>query len=442
MTTTADLRKESRSSQFGTVATVLARDEQFPAASPGSQTQTSPRSGSAGTLDAPGGFDIAKLSARVARTEAEIQALASAWTALEKRCATPTFFQSYAWCGHVMRTLTHGPDCGPLQPFVLTAWRNETLVAVWPLQMRRESGALVLTDLTDPFAQYADVLLAGDDPGDSDQTCRWLIAQARRLSGADALMLRKVRHDTPLGRVLAATSRVLDAPQRAPFVSMASHATFEAYHGTAKAKTRKNVRNAMNRLEKLGKLTHRVERRSARMDAALVHCFDLRSTWLERRGLTSTAFAHPAFAALVQGLADPVTHDIDVLSMMLMLDEQPISIHYGFLHNRRYYAFMAARNPDFDACSPGKVHLEYVLAACHAYGVETVDLLAPIMAYKHAWASGEVEVSDFGTTWSLRGWLAIDIWRRRVRPLSRSAFLALPDGLRQKIVGWYRAPKP
>ena len=127
--------------------------------------------------------------------------------------------------------------------------------------------------------------------------------------------------------------------------------------------------------------------------------------------------------------------------MMLMLDDQPISIHYGFLHNRRYYAFMAARNPQFDASSPGKVHLEHVLAACHALGVETVDLLAPEMPYKMVWATGAVETTDYGTTWTWRGWLAIDVWRRHARPLSRSAFLALPGILRQKVAARLRAPR-
>jgi CelD/BcsL family acetyltransferase involved in cellulose biosynthesis len=124
---------------------------------------------------------------------------------------------------------------------------------------------------------------------------------------------------------------------------------------------------------------------------------------------------------------------------MLMLDDQPISIHYGFLHNRRYYAFMAARDPAYDACSPGKVHLEHVMAACFAHGAETVDLLAPEMPYKMVWATESAGTEDYGLTWSVRGWLAIDVWRRRVRPLSRTLFLALPDALRQRLARWLRA---
>ena len=382
------------------------------------------------------------LEVRVTRTRGGMDALAPAWKALEARAASPMFFQSQAWCRHVSSTLDGDTSPGCEQPFVMSIWRGHDLVAVWPLKLTRESGARVLTDLTAPFGQYADIIITNDAGIEPENLCRWLIARARDMSGADALVLRKVRADTPLGRILAQDARALDAARRAPFVSMAGFASFEAFHASTKAKTRKNVRNATHRLEKIGAVTHKVERRSARMDAALEHCFDLRSTWLAEHGQVSTAFAHPAFGDLVRGLADPASHEIDVLSMMLMLDDRPISIHYGFLHNRRYYAFMAARDPEFDVCSPGKVHLEHVLAACFAQGAETVDLLAPDMPYKHVWATDSVAMDDYGLTWSVRGWLAIDVWRRLLRPRARRAFLAMPDALRKQIASRMRATRP
>ena len=143
---------------------------------------------------------------------------------------------------------------------------------------------------------------------------------------------------------------------------------------------------------------------------------------------------------MVQGLADPATHDVDVLSMMLLLDDQPISIHYGFVHNRRYYAYMAARDPRHDACSPGKVHLEHLLKACFELGVETVDLLPPQMAYKQVWATGAADVEDFGVTWTVRGWIAGGLWRGHVRPAAKRLFLALPGGVRQRLVNNHPMP--
>jgi CelD/BcsL family acetyltransferase involved in cellulose biosynthesis len=384
------------------------------------------------------------LDTRVCQTLALMDALAPDWMALERHAATPVFFQSQSWSRHVVATVLGNPACGTIHPFILSVWLGRELIAVWPLQLTGGPSARVLTDLTAPFGQYADILMADGQvlngmAIDPEDLCRWMIGRARRISRADALVLRKVRADTPLGRVLAREAGALHAGQRAPYVSMAGFAAFEAFHASTKAKTRKNVRNATHRLEKLGAITHKVERRSVRMDAALSHCFDLRSTWLDEKGLVSTAFSHPAFGALVRGLADTGSHEIDVLSMMLMLDDKPISIHYGFLHNRRYYAFMAGRDPAYDACSPGKVHLEHVLAACFAQGAETVDLLAPEMPYKLVWASESVETEDYGLTWSIRGWLAINVWRRRVRPLSRKAFLALPEMVRQRLARRLRA---
>ena len=71
--------------------------------------------------------------------------------------------------------------------------------------------------------------------------------------------------------------------------------------------------------------------------------------------------------------------------------------------------------------------------ACFAHGAMAVDLLGPEMPYKLVWATEGVETEDYGLTWSVRGWLAIDVWRRRLRPLGRATFLALPDRLRQVL---------
>ena len=50
--------------------------------------------------------------------------------------------------------------------------------------------------------------------------------------------------------------------------------------------------------------------------------------------------------------------------LILYLNEEVISIHYGFEHNNRYYYFGSAFNKNYNEYSPGKILLNEIISEC------------------------------------------------------------------------------
>ena len=112
-----------------------------------------------------------------------------------------------------------------------------------------------------------------------------------------------------------------------------------------------------------------------------------------------------------------------------------LSLHLGFVHNGRYYAYMAAKNPEFDHLSPGRVHMLALIEACSEEGVDVVDFLPPDMPYKQNFACQTIAVESLAVPLSLRGRLAIETWQAHLRPLVKRAFLKLPKSFRRMMMG-------
>lgn len=359
---------------------------------------------------------------------AQIKSLAAEWQELEARSTAPAFFQSAAWVRHVIDVYTRSPDLGRLEAVVLTARLDDRLVAVWPLRRQRVLGARLLHDLSDPFSQYSDVLIAPEVERAS--VLQAFLAHVRAL-GDDGIVLRKVRGDSVLGTLVRHGATKRTSEEAAPFVDLGPYATFEAFHKTVKPKTRKNIRNAVNRLERIGPVRHELLTDKRAIAAALMQSFKVRREWLDAQGLSSTAFSDPAFARLVAGLAED--DEVRIIVMRLTVGDKTAAIQWGFIKGDRYYAYIAARNPEFDAQSPGKLHLEHVIRCCQEAGIRYVDMLAPAVPYKLTWATDAMPIADIVLPLTRRGRLMLGVWQQGLRPTAVKLYHRLPLRIRQPI---------
>ncbi len=76
---------------------------------------------------------------------------------------------------------------------------------------------------------------------------------------------------------------------------------------------------------------------------------------------------------------------------------------WGFVHKRRYYAFMARWDEGYEEASPGKMQLGAILEACHGEGIDVADFLIPAARYKFTWAREAVPVQDHVLALTVRG---------------------------------------
>lgn len=364
--------------------------------------------------------------------------LRQAWLSLEQQQKRAVFFQSFAWCTHVWRTRLALALRGAPAPHVLIVRRGDRIVAIWPLAIADGATGRYAQDLTEPFGQYADILI------DPDEDCAAICQAAMQaIAGwrVDGLLLRKVRADSPLRAWLKAHGTLAGEVDAAPEVAIAAAGGHEAYRRSLNAKTRKNLRNMRNRLSRDGDIVHTIHDRAEDAAGIVARCFEGRTGWLASSGLSSSAFADPAFEGVLRSLTSGSEDALRVVALRLAFKDAAgngtqteLSLHWGFEHAGRYYAYMASRNAAFDACSPGRLHLEDVIEALAMRGIETIDLLMPAIPYKTSVATGTVTVATYGVPFSLRGRLAIDGWHGCVRPALKKAMLALPPAARRGIM--------
>ncbi len=361
-------------------------------------------------------------------TREGIETIATEWSALEERVKSVTLFQSLGWARAVFEfEAKRDPDFAPV---VATLRQHGRLVAVLPLQRIRSRFRSALTPLGGAFGQYAEMLA---EPGiDAEAALREMLLAALRIRPVDMVSFLKVRADSTLATALPDGALRTGRDEAAPFVELGGFPDFAAYFQTIKPKTRKNMRNARNRLERDGTLTHHVAATREEKLGVIARTLAGRAGRLRDQGLTSRAFTDPSFAEFCASLAE--RQDIELLAMSLRHNGQPIAEQWGFVHKGRYYAYVASR--DFEASdeSPGKLHLREVIETCAERGVHTADLLVPSMPYKLTWATGVTPVLDYAVPVTLKGRLGVVIWDRWLRPLAKRVVLGLPKGLRAALM--------
>ena len=286
----------------------------------------------------------------------------------------------------------------------------------------------IATGFGEPYQQYSDVLLAPDAPRNAAER---LLDAACRL-GCDGLHLLKVRDDSPLAPLLAARSAIRSNEDAAPFVDLTPFPDFKAYHSTVNAKTRKNMRNARNRLGRTAELAHRVLTDPAEIDALVARAHAGRERWLADQGLTSRAFRDLSFGAFGRALADPRS-GMKVMAMSLTLDGRPDRRPVGPCLQQALLRLCGDLGAGlWRKSSPGKLHLEEVIRACHERGIGVADFLMPAARYKFTWTDQAMPVADYALPLSLGAQLQFMLWSGSVRPFLKRIALKLPAGIRSR----------
>jgi CelD/BcsL family acetyltransferase involved in cellulose biosynthesis len=71
----------------------------------------------------------------------------------------------------------------------------------------------------------------------------------------------------------------------------------------------------------------------------------------------------------------------------LTLDGTPLAMYFGFLRDRRFYAYRTCYRRDYFPYSPGHILLKSMIRDFRGRGLDTFDLMRGGYAYKHLYAS-------------------------------------------------------
>lgn len=375
--------------------------------------------------------DAPKAALTFVRTLEDIATLAVEWQALEAMVGTarPLLFQSHAWIAHVARcrSAVGARDFEPL----VAVWRGgDEIVAILPLAVSIEAGCRVAEMLDGVFGQLTCIL---SRPGvDISPLVRQLVDTLRRERIADVVRFAKVTPASPMFAILPLLARRQTVEHGTVVVDLRQWQTAEDFHAGLSKRTRRAQRNAWNRLRQFGAVELIETEEPSEVDRIIRRSVDQRMDWLAATGKTAPAFRDHAYLPMLHGLARE-SSGVRLIAFELRAAGEPLAMQWGFLHANRYYAYISSRTLEHDELSPGRLHLEAILAACIKRGIEIVELMSPASPYKLQLAGEIVPIWDYELPLTARGWLWVEVWRGRTRPALKAAYESIPATLRERV---------
>jgi CelD/BcsL family acetyltransferase involved in cellulose biosynthesis len=359
------------------------------------------------------------------------------WDDLIARSPAPTgaFFMSHAWCLHVAETRLKAPS-GSYRLCAAVVRQNGVAVAIWPLSVQKSAFSWIARNLDDPFGQFGGLVVdAAADP----KACAAAVIEAlraRRL--ADGLHIDCVCDGSPLHTALTGLGIEKHSSNTAPWINFQAHPDFASYIALRNSKTRKNLRNALNKLSRLGTIEFTTSSDRDAVRRIIGDSFSGRIDWLNQMGKSSTAFRNGDFGTLVGGLPD--CSSIELLGFSLDLDGRSIASQWGFVYGTTYYAYISTRNQAYDDYSVGRLHLANVIESCHQRGLTSIELMPPDSEYKRHWSNDVRQLDVFTQHFTALGRFDIGIFEQHILPGAKSLGRRLPQSVRSRISALLNRP--
>lgn len=348
-----------------------------------------------------------------------------AWRDLFHRAGTPhQVFQRFEflriWARHYLdrRARLH----------IVTFHRAGRLAAVVPLLRQRHFGLDVLRLMGAPVAQFDDAVLEPELSA-SEREAIW---HAIRGSGADCLLLRRVRADAAIHALLPDRLVRFEA-LRAPFADLAQRVDKDAPGPAYSARDRSNHRRRLRRLAEAGEVRLAVEPPGEAGAALALRAIDLKRSSLGQQGTPSLTVSDPRFGAFFADAArDP---DAALSISSISLDARPIAVDLSFDCKGRGFGHVIATDPAFEREGVGQLLIHHVFAAAARRGNTAFELMAPQDRYKLRHADGATAVESLAVPFTLRGRLFAPLVFRYGLPVAKAVARRIPASLMRYRTG-------
>lgn len=365
---------------------------------------------------------------------AEFDALEAEWNALFERAGKPTqvfqtFNWNWHWANHFLASSLGG--VAGVRLSLITARRDGKLIMVWPLVTERMRGITQVFWMGDPASQYGDIII--DDVSDALAVMRggWdhLVANAK----GDVLRLRRIREDAAIAPLMVEIGASVADKLTAPYMDLASAPTFAKYEERYSSHARKNRRRLKRRLEERGTVTFERHHGGADARRLAVKALELKSEWLQSRGLISQAISNARMARFFADAAGGEEKSTDCIVSALMLDGEPAALEVAFTCKGRLAMHVIVYNLKFEKAGVGVLLMEKSLSDGYVENIGVYDMLAPGDNYKLDWADGSAHVCDWVKPLSIKGAAYAHVYLGQLRPKAKAFMAAMPQSLRKLI---------
>lgn len=351
-------------------------------------------------------------------------ALEPAWRELESAAPPPSVFQSFDWLA--AWAATHVDERTPSPLCVLTGFRDQRLVFAWPL-MRTEVGPMtILRWMSEPLAQYGDILLAPGEPAE-----HWMSNAMRHLQamgGIDAIRLRHVRADAAATPTLQQTFRDACMSDEAPWLDLTAFTDGVAYEGrytSSQRKRRKKIRKALE--DEFGSVTFELLENGEACEAAIIAAVAEKRQWLMDRGRQNRALCPVYTVAMLKTLCQHGNGRLRLVVSRMLAGDRPVSWEIGLRFGQTHFGFITSHVNSLTDFSPGRLHMDYSQRQALADGMTAFDLMVPNDAHKESWSSARMETRDYHLPLTALGRLYGIGYLETARPLLRRTYYRMPQ---------------
>jgi CelD/BcsL family acetyltransferase involved in cellulose biosynthesis len=307
----------------------------------------------------------------------ELRPWRESWNDLLARSRLRSVFQTFEWLESWWESLGRGSHM-----VVLLDEEDGTLRAAAPLvQVRRLHLGRRLVFWT--FAggmptDYCDMLY--DSPAGLER----LVVAMRNDRQWDALDLDRIPQDSMTPSVL---ERVLPRRRRARSDSDPCPAyVFDPGHDGSELLAKKSVRRHENALRRAGRVEVQHLTRAHDVRERLEVLF---AQHIGRRAVAGDAshFQDPRFCDFYYRLTEGLAARGWLLMTLVLLDDSPVAIHFGFVYDRKLVWYKPAFSTAHATLSPGETLLAELVRYCRAHDLSELDFTIGNHAFKERFAT-------------------------------------------------------
>lgn len=349
--------------------------------------------------------------------------LAKAWRELEQTChIPPTVFQSYDW----VKTWAdvHLPIQTNEKLFIITGHIDNHLVYIMPLSLSKRRGLRTLTWLSQPIAQYGDILC--DKSMDPETWTDAAINFIKQHNQADIIRLRHVRATSNIGAYTKAQLHDAKLYEQAPTMDLTRFATEADYDARYDGDQRRRRRRIRSKIEKMGPIVYETldePETDPNIDLALSE----KRKWLAERGRYNSVFCQSTHAEFLKAMSRQQTSSIKTITTRLSAGGKPVTWEIGFIYQGTQYQYLTSHVLDMTDLSPSRLAFDFSQRQALRDGVKNYDLMVPYDPHKESWATRSEPVNDFYLPLTPVGAFYGHVYVGWLRPILRKAYKTMPQ---------------
>ena len=364
----------------------------------------------------------------------EIYSITDEWRNLVFNSYANWIYSLPEWCLSWYKALGRA---GSLR-IIIVKDKDETLVGLAPLwkgpgslsELKVKKGEFISGDQAD----YHDLII---QEGKEESIVPVLLDGITQFIGkVNILEFKHIPHDSPnlalIRRYLEAKkTRTFEKQDISPYCLFAP--TYNEMENSWHSSHIGDIRRQKKRLNKLGKLELKIYADEKEILNDIEDFFNMHTDKWKSDG----------YPAMFLNLDNQIFYKEIVRSIgvkggvhfsKLMIDDIPISYHFGFVHNNRFYWYKPAFKKEYKNYSPGKIHISMLMEVLAQQNLRIFDFLIGDEAYKYQWDVKElfcktIVVQKYG----LKGFIGYE-WLRWGRDMVKNS---VNEKYLRKIIALY-----